>query len=228
MTDVVELGKHLVTELELQESRDTLAKWLAHHLAELMLAAERARRPEEKNTAEDRAVKTILKVWQHRATLPGNANPLAPYRNILGILSQMAPAPDRWPTLVQNHPMTTLYKRFPRLMRALIIRQLPRAGKERRESREILHKFLESDESRLLRMFEVKFKRIGQDDPATSPNKAHDEFEEVDQLTLKLIDETIKDLEELRTSPSSAAAPGPKRKSSEGGDSVGTGGRMAA
>jgi hypothetical protein len=51
---------------------------------------------------------------------------------------------------------------------------------------------------------------IGQNDPAASPNKPHDEFEEVDQLTLKLIDETIKDLEELRTSPSSAA-PGAKR-----------------
>src|SRR5437899_158832 len=34
--DVLELGKHLVAELELEESRDTLAKWLAHHLAELI------------------------------------------------------------------------------------------------------------------------------------------------------------------------------------------------
>jgi hypothetical protein len=199
----LELGKHLVTELDLEEGRDTLAKWLAHHVAELISVAEKARQPKEKKAAEDHVVETILKLWQHRATLPGNANPLAPYRNILGILSQMAPAPDRWPTLVPNHPMTKLYTGFPRLMHALIVRHLPRTGKERRESSEIVHKFLESDESRLLRTFQVKFICIGQEDPAASLNKAHDEFDEVDQLTLKLIEETIKDLEELRTLPGS-------------------------
>jgi hypothetical protein len=170
-------------------------------VAELISVAEKARQPKEKKAAENHVVETILKLWQHRTTLPCNANPLAPYGNIVGILSQMAPAPDRWPSLVPDHPTTKLYTRFPRLMHALIVRDLPRTGKERRESSEIVHKFLEDDESRLLRMFQVKFMRIGQEDHAASLNKARDEFDEVDQLTLKLIDETIKDLEELRTLP---------------------------
>lgn len=39
-SDVLELGKLLVKALDLDETVDTLGRWMAHHIAELMQAAE--------------------------------------------------------------------------------------------------------------------------------------------------------------------------------------------
>jgi hypothetical protein len=40
--DVLALGRHLVAELQLEQSVDTLGRWLAHHVAELIARAEAA------------------------------------------------------------------------------------------------------------------------------------------------------------------------------------------
>ena len=198
---MLELGRHLVAELKLEDGRNTLGKWLAHHLAELIAETERSQDRKGRKEASDRAVETILRIWDHRANLPGNANPIAPYRNILQVLSELNPAPDNWATFHGRHRLANLYRRFPRLVRALLIQDLPQTGKGSRAAREIVRKFLEPDERSLL--VRIEFLGISEKsakNAAASP-EGQNPFTKVQQVANKLIDETIADLEALRQLP---------------------------
>lgn len=89
--DVLALGQHLVRELDLQNGVDTLGRWMAHHVAEQMLVVDRATTPEERRVAQEAVTDTILKIWDHRTKLPGNAYPLAPFKKVLSILDGLHP-----------------------------------------------------------------------------------------------------------------------------------------
>ena len=197
----MELGKHLVAELKLEEGRNTLAKWLAHHLAELIADTERSQDSKSQKAASDRAVETILKIWDHRNDLPGNANPLAPYRNILQVLSDLNPAPDNWATFHGSHRLANLYRRFPRLVRALLIRELPQTGKGSRAAREVVRKFLEPEERSLLLRIEFLGVNEKSSKNDVDSHEGQNPFTKVQQIANKLIDETIADLQALRQPP---------------------------
>lgn len=85
------LGRELVRELNLEPSVDTLGRWMAHHVAELMDIAEHGSTSSERRTAGREAVHTILEIWSHRATLPGNAYPLAGFKTAAGLLEHLLP-----------------------------------------------------------------------------------------------------------------------------------------
>ena len=101
--DILGLGKHLVHELgfEHEHGNDTLGRWMAHHLSELIIAAENDPSAAMRSKARKEAVQTIIKIWEHRADLPGNAYPLAPYKHVLQILDRLRPAEN--PFLFLNH-----------------------------------------------------------------------------------------------------------------------------
>lgn len=63
--DVLELGRAIVRELELEARGKVLERWLAHHLAELMAEADRAIGL-EKAPAERQVVDLILRLWSRR------------------------------------------------------------------------------------------------------------------------------------------------------------------
>ena len=73
--DILGLGRHLVRELGLKDRGDTLGLWMAHHIAQLIKAAEKEKSPVKRKRAEKEATKTILKVWEHRESLPSYALP---------------------------------------------------------------------------------------------------------------------------------------------------------
>jgi hypothetical protein len=80
-----------VRELGLEDGVDTLGRWMSHHVAELIDQAENGRTKAERLSARKKATETILEIWRHRDTLPGNANPLTPYKEILPILKRLRP-----------------------------------------------------------------------------------------------------------------------------------------
>jgi hypothetical protein len=206
--EILELGKVLVSELKLEDSRDTLAKWLAHHVAELIVSAEKEQSPARRKKAAEQAVDTIVRIWSQRDHLPGNANPFAPYRSILQILSALTASDGSWRANTPDHPITNLYRRFPRLVRALLVLQLPRSGKGSRKARQIVHQFLEADESRLLHQFQIRFRIIGVDGEDTDKDaEPKDEFARAERLAEMLIKETIQDLNKVRESSIIKAAP---------------------
>lgn len=93
--EVLALGRHLVEELQLEPGVDTLGRWMAHHLAELMTRARKAKDPVQQSAAKEQAGEAILRVWQHRATAD-RINPLGDLRPILGVLRTLAQEAPPW------------------------------------------------------------------------------------------------------------------------------------
>lgn len=87
---VINLGKALVQELELEPSVDTLGRWMAHYIAEQMLIAEKAL-GYEKTKAQQHCFDTILAVWNHRSTLPRGHRPFENFEPIFQTLHKLNP-----------------------------------------------------------------------------------------------------------------------------------------
>jgi len=91
---VINLGKALVDELELNQSTDTLGRWIAHYIAERITAAENAT-DQEKSKAEKECFEAILKLWQHRAFLPNGHRPFENFEPIFRALERLDPESER-------------------------------------------------------------------------------------------------------------------------------------
>jgi hypothetical protein len=64
---------------------------MAHHLAELLDAAQHAGAAAERSRAKREATETILKVWAARASLPRGAYPLSQFREVLSVIRVLSP-----------------------------------------------------------------------------------------------------------------------------------------
>ena len=73
-TTVVELGERLVRELEVDDSNDTLGRWMAHYVAEQLANAQSARGAARK-AAQQECFRSILELWKHRNALPEGRRP---------------------------------------------------------------------------------------------------------------------------------------------------------
>ncbi|WGS45249.1 hypothetical protein LFL97_21105 [Burkholderia sp. JSH-S8] len=87
--DTLELGKFLVKELEGNGGRDTLTVWLLHYIAELIVKADTECGSPSGAEARREAGQVILRLWEHRATLSGRANPMEEYRSALQLLRSL-------------------------------------------------------------------------------------------------------------------------------------------
>lgn len=87
---IITLGKKLVNELGLGDSVDTLGRWMAHYVAELVLETEAA-------TGINRSAKqiqlrdAILALWAHRFELPDRKRPFSEFEPILRALASLDP-----------------------------------------------------------------------------------------------------------------------------------------
>ena len=70
---ILKLGRLLVRELNLERETDTLARWMAHHIAELMHIAETEEEVSGLN-ARRACQDAVIALWTHRAGLPGRAS----------------------------------------------------------------------------------------------------------------------------------------------------------
>ena len=135
--DVLELGLHLVRELKLDQ-RDTINRWMVFHLAELIDASENGKTEDERKEARKSAVETVLKIWERRASLPGNAYPLARYKDILKVLDLLRPDdnpfiyPDYYTDLnadiKREKIVSSISNELSRLSITLLLMRLPPEG----------------------------------------------------------------------------------------------------
>jgi len=129
--DVLGLGRHLVHELDLEKGVDTLGRWMAHHLAELMDEAENGATAAARLKARKDATETIIKIWEHRASLPGKAYPLTPYKDVLQILDWLRPTENPFPYFKQytnskrDQLSADLFDSLTRLVIALLLMKIP-------------------------------------------------------------------------------------------------------
>ena len=87
---IINLGKVLVEELDLDPGFDTLARWMVYYVAEQMTVAENAT-GDEKVEAEKNCFETILKLWEHRSSLPNGRRPLESFEPIFHALERLDP-----------------------------------------------------------------------------------------------------------------------------------------
>jgi hypothetical protein len=93
-TATVTLGQRLVKELGLENGVDTLGRWMAHRVAELMQRAEQAETLAERESAKQECSELILRIWERRASLP-YGRPLAEVAEFLKKFTSNRPRFDR-------------------------------------------------------------------------------------------------------------------------------------
>ncbi|MGE8438660.1 MAG: AVAST type 3 anti-phage protein Avs3b [Pseudomonas palmensis] len=84
------LGKKLVTEQGFDGSVDTLGRWMAHHIAELIQEAESANddaRPVKMASVRE----AVLALWSHRHALPNGRSPFVGMEPIFNALESLNP-----------------------------------------------------------------------------------------------------------------------------------------
>lgn len=84
-----QLGKKIVQELKLDETSDTLARWMAHYIAELIEAAETAS-AEDQPAKFEKCAAMILEVWGRRHDFPNNKRALERFEPILRTLENLS------------------------------------------------------------------------------------------------------------------------------------------
>lgn len=87
---IIRLGKSLVKELRLEPGVDTMARWMAHYIAEKMVIAKKSK-GKDKSQAEQECFDAILRLWQHRSHMPEGHRPLENFELIFQALPRLNP-----------------------------------------------------------------------------------------------------------------------------------------
>ena len=90
---ILEIGRALIKELALEPGDDTLCRWMAHYIAELIEGAETATetdRPEKLAKCSE----IILALWQHRYELPNGKRPFEEFEPIFRAIESLDPDDD--------------------------------------------------------------------------------------------------------------------------------------
>jgi hypothetical protein len=86
--NALELGKKLVDELGLEDSNDTLGRWMAHHIANKLKSLELCPENERSKRRSDCCTE-ILKLWAHRRELDGPRRMLETFDSIFAVLESL-------------------------------------------------------------------------------------------------------------------------------------------
>ena len=84
--EILKLGEKLIKELELVYTRNTLARWLAHCLAELINNIDKCESKEDKSKLQKECCDIILEIWQKRERVPIE-KPTEKLKPIIDVLS---------------------------------------------------------------------------------------------------------------------------------------------
>ncbi len=88
----LQLGKKLVSELDRDQSVDTLSRWMAHYIAELMSGSSQDRKDE--TNVNTQIYSSILELWSHRYELPEGRRPFQDFEPIFAALRSIDPESD--------------------------------------------------------------------------------------------------------------------------------------
>ncbi|CAM4295861.1 hypothetical protein [Gillisia limnaea] len=92
--EILKLGKKIISELELDYTVNTLARWMAHYLAELMGSIEACKSEDDKIKLQKECCNLILKLWKKKDSLPFQ-KPLDNAQEFLQILAVLKKGKDR-------------------------------------------------------------------------------------------------------------------------------------
>lgn len=90
-TAIIKLGKKLVEELALNDSVDTLGRWMAHHIAELIYDAENITDETARIAKQMEIRDSVWAFWDNRYELPFGNKPFKELEPILRALESLDP-----------------------------------------------------------------------------------------------------------------------------------------
>jgi hypothetical protein len=204
--DVLELGRYLVRELGFEDGVDTLGRWMSHHLAELIDEAENGVSADERTKARKEATNTIIKIWEHRTSLPGKAYPLKSYQNILLVLDRILPDNDPFAYFhgdEKDRLASNLFIDMSRLIPILLLMKINQIDKPIEIDPVAIEALNETEQYitvSILKWMELFHQtperpRISKEEKIKE--KANDSYN-FEQLALRIIDDLTNTLDELR------------------------------
>lgn len=84
------LGEKLVAELKLVESTNTLARWMAHYVAELMVRAKHAPLP-KRDEAQQSCARAILDLWTQARAFPAQRTAFESIDRVIETIDSLRP-----------------------------------------------------------------------------------------------------------------------------------------
>lgn len=103
--ETLALGKKITKELNLNDSVDTLGRWMAHYIAELIDSIEKIESDCDKQRLKKECADMILKLWAHIGYVPRGLEPFKRYEVLLSQIDRitssnifertMLPSPDK-------------------------------------------------------------------------------------------------------------------------------------
>lgn len=205
--DVLELGRYLVRELGFEDGADTLGRWMAHHLAELIAQAENGATAAERLIARQAATETILRIWEHRVSLPGKAYPLRPYEDVLRALDRLHPGNNPFLLFAGSGETTRdqlsmrLFDNLARLIITLLLMKLPDGGIDANVNPIAMSSLDEIEQHMLtsLQQWVEMLELTSENRRRTRNDKAEqDRQERLDETAIQLIDNAMDTLSKLR------------------------------
>jgi hypothetical protein len=229
--DVLGLGAYLVRELGLKDN-DTLGRWMAHYVAELMAAAKQAPTPAERRAAKENASATILRLWNHRQSMPHRGYPLRPYEETLALIERLRPSNNPFefywagarPQPTREDLAAKLFNKLSRLVIGLLLHKLPRdkAAPDKvavqaldRAEQQVLARLREWGE-----LFEKEESSVRRQPTRRAKTQTSEETTvDVDAAILRLLDETATTVEAVREQVTSSRLPttSPPKESNDQG-----------
>lgn len=88
--EILQLGQKIVDELGLDQTVDTLGRWMAHYIAELMVAA-KAATGDELRSKQSVCARTIMALWAQRSAMPNGKRPFEDFEPIVHTLRSLDP-----------------------------------------------------------------------------------------------------------------------------------------
>ena len=82
------LGKKLVEELGVDETNDTLSRWMSHYIAEKIKEITRTKGT-RRELAERECFQAILELWDHRSAFPLRSRPFGDFEPLFRTLSTL-------------------------------------------------------------------------------------------------------------------------------------------
>ncbi len=84
----IDLGKRLVQELGVEDSNDTLSRWMAHYIAEKIEEAQSAKSKTKRSPMRE-CFRAILELWEHRNAFPMGRRPFGNFESLFQTLSSL-------------------------------------------------------------------------------------------------------------------------------------------
>ncbi len=87
---VLKLGKTIINELKLDHSVNTLARWMSHYIAELIINIENSSSRDESNKLKKECCELIIELWDKKERLPieNTVDRLKPIIEVLELLKK--------------------------------------------------------------------------------------------------------------------------------------------